>query len=598
MWYVSRIFRYLKPYRQLAAISVLMILLVTLANLLAPWPLKVLIDNVLMDHPLPPLLNRLLGALTEDSFVLMICIVSAGLFITLLQNGFNMFHKYVNTRLNLQITLDFRSDLLQHAQRLSLSFHDKRRSGQLMHIMNNQTDAAARLVMTIPTLCQSLLMVLGAFWIVFFIDQELAVLSLIVVPLLYASVRYYARHIQKRLHQVKDMEGETLSMIHEALSMLRVILAFGREDHEIRRFRDQGERALHARVNLTLRQTVFALVLNMISATGLALVVGVGAAHILKGALTVGQLLVVMAYITSVYQSLGNISSTVGSLQDQLVSLQKAFELLDTEPEIRDSPGALVIHRARGRVTFAGVHFSYGSGINALTDISFDAQPGQMIAVTGPTGAGKTTLVNLIPRFHDPHRGSILIDGNDVGSLSLRSLRRQISIVGQETLLFAGSIADNIGYGRLNASARDIIDAAKAANAHDFIMRLPDQYETQVGERGAQLSGGERQRIAVARAFLKDAPILILDEPTASIDTRTEAVVLQALQYLMAGRTTVMIAHRLSTIRNADVILVLNHGRLAEQGTHEALFWNNGLYTQLYNSEPDPAQLATTNGTV
>jgi ABC-type multidrug transport system fused ATPase/permease subunit len=381
------------------------------------------------------------------------------------------------------------------------------------------------------------------------------------------------------------MEGESLSIIHEAMSMLRVIVAFGREDHEYRRFRDQGEETIRARVNLTVRQTLFSLVVNTITATGTALALGVGAYQVMQGRLSVGQLLVVMAYIAGVYKPLETISTTVGSLQEMFISLRVSFDLLDSQPEIVDAPGARPMGRATGAVAFERVSFNYRNRVDTLKEISFAVDPGQAVAIVGPTGAGKTTLASLIPRFYDAHEGRILIDGVDIKTLTIKSLREQISIVLQEPLLFSGSIIDNIRYGRLDAGRDDVIEAARAANAHDFIMRLPNQYETELGERGAQLSGGERQRIAVARAFLKNAPILILDEPTSAIDSRTEAVILDALDRLMAGRTTFIIAHRLSTIRRADQILVLDHGRLAEQGTHPELLARPGLYRQLYEMQ-------------
>jgi ATP-binding cassette subfamily B protein/subfamily B ATP-binding cassette protein MsbA len=395
------------------------------------------------------------------------------------------------------------------------------------------------------------------------------------------------------LRQVKGMEGESLAIIHEAISMLRVIVAFGRENHEYQRFRTQGERAVGARIKVTVRQTLFSLAVNMTTAVGTALVVGLGAYHALQGELTVGQLLVAIAYLAAVYKPLEAISYTLGTLQERLVGTRMAYELMDTVPDIKDAPGAVSIQRTRGRVTFEGVRFSYSGRVDTLKDISFEAPPGQILAIVGPTGAGKSTLVSLLPRFYDPSQGRILLDGRDVRTIRLRSLRDQISVVLQEPLLFSGCIRDNIRYGRLDATMDEVIEAAREANAHDFIMELPDQYDTQIGERGAQLSGGERQRISVARAFLRDAPILILDEPTSSIDSRTEAVILDALARLMAGRTTFMIAHRLSTIRDAHLVLVLHHGEIVEQGTHVELLERDGVYRQLYDIQTGVRPLRT-----
>jgi ABC-type multidrug transport system fused ATPase/permease subunit len=561
----------------------LLIVLAGLAGLLTPWPVQFLIDSVLEQHPLPPFLAQLLGGFAQDRFALLVLAVLAGLAIVVLQNALTVLDNYVNTKLDQNMVLDFRSDLFQHAQKLSMAFHDQRRSGHLIFAINSQGDAVARLVSTVPPLAQSVLTLVGMFWISLHMDWQLALLSLSVVPFLYYSVGYYATHIQKRLYEVRGMEGESLSIIHEAISMLRVIVAFGREGHEHRRFRTQGEQAVDARVKLTVRQTLFSLVVNTTTAVGTALVLGFGAYRVMEGKLTIGQLLVVMAYVASVYKPLEAISTTVGSLQQVFVSLKIAFDLLDTEPEIQDSPGAIEIGSASGHIAFEAIHFNYRGRQETLKDISFEVHPGQTIAIVGPTGAGKTTLISLLPRFYDPKRGRITLDGRDIRSLTLKSLREQISIVLQEPLLFSGSIADNVRYGRLNATMDEIVEAAKAANAHEFIMRLPQKYDTELGERGAKLSGGERQRIAVARAFLKDAPILILDEPTSSIDSRTESVILDALDRLMVGRATFMIAHRLSTIRHSDMILVLDHGQLVEQGTHDSLLKRGGMYKQLFD---------------
>jgi ATP-binding cassette subfamily B protein len=583
--YLKTILHYLRPYWKLAVISVIVICLSGLAALLVPWPIKILADNVLGNEPLPGFVARPLGSLSQSRYALLGLVIASSLAIALLSDLLSVVENYVNTKMDMGMVLDFRGDLFQHAQRLSLSFHDQRRSGMLIYVVNSMADAVARITMTIPPLAQSVITLVGMLWITYRMDRDLALISLLIVPLLYYSVGYYIKHIQGRLVEVKGMEGETLSIIHEAMSMLRVIVAFGREPYEFQRFRKQGERARDARVKITVRQTLFSMAVNLTTALGTAMVLGFGAYRALQGRLTIGQLLVVMAYVAGVYKPLQAISTTVGSLQDQIINLKMAFGVLNTEPEIKELPNAVAIQHARGHVTFEGVNFSYKGRVDTLKDISFEAQPGQSIALVGPTGAGKTTLISLMPRFYDASQGRILLDGTDIRNLTLKSLREQISIVLQEPLLFSGSIGENIRYGRLEAQMDEIVEAAKGANAHDFIMALPERYETIVGERGAQLSGGERQRIAVARAFLKNAPILILDEPTSSIDSRTEAIILDALDRLMIGRTTFMVAHRLSTIRHADFILVLNDGQIVEQGTHEELLQRDGLYKQLYDMQ-------------
>jgi ABC-type multidrug transport system fused ATPase/permease subunit len=592
MRHLWRALSYLRPYRGLAAGSVVIIILSGLAALLAPWPLKIVIDNVLNSAPLDPWLVHVFPFLPTGRTALLWVAVLLSLGAALLVNALAVLENYLNTKINLGISLDYRADLFEHAQKLSMSYHDQRRSGLLIYMIGYQCDAASGLIMAVPPLAQNLITLAGMFWVMVLIDPQLAVVSMTVVPFLYYSVGYYVKRIQPQLMAVKGMEAETLGIIHEALSMVRVIVAFGREKYELQRYRTQGERALDARVKLTVRQTIFSLVVNMTTATGTAVILGFGAYRAMQGRLRPGDLYIVMSYVLAVYRPLEVISTTIGSLQDQFVNLKVTMGLLDTDPEIKDVRGALPLQRAWGRVTFKGVRFGYAGREGTLKDISLDIPAGKTVAIVGPTGAGKTTLISLLPRFYQPSSGKILLDGVDVRKIALRSLRQQIALVQQEPLLFSDTIASNIRYGRLDADMDAVIAAAKAANAHDFITALPDGYETIIGERGAKLSGGERQRVAVARAFLKDAPILILDEPTSSIDSKTEAVILDALDRLMVGRTTFMVAHRLSTVRNADVILVMNHGRVVEQGTHAELLQQNGLYRQLYEMQTKVRQPA------
>jgi ABC-type multidrug transport system fused ATPase/permease subunit len=586
--YLFRSLRYLRPFWRLAIVSVILIAIGAVASLAAPWPLQLLFDNVLGQRPLEGRLGGLLAPLGLTRTGLLWFAVLSGVIVVVVQHGLNVLDNYVNTKIDLGMQLNFRADLFRHAMRMSMAFHDRRRSGMIIYIINSLAEACSRLVMAVPPLAQSALSLIGMVWILVAIDWQLALLSLTVVPFLYYSVNYYIKHIKQRLYQVRGMEGESLSIIHEAISMMKVIVAFGRESHEHRRFRDQAAACVDARVRLTVRQTIFSLAVETITALGTALVLGVGAFKALEGRITPGQLLVVMAYVALVYKPLETISTALGSLQDVLVNLKMAYELLDAAPDIQNSPGAVAIDRAEGRVEYRSVGFDYEGRVGTLSDIDFVAEAGQVIAVVGPTGAGKSTLVSLLPRFYEPQSGQVFVDGRDIRTLTLESLRAQISLVLQEPLLFSGTIADNIRYGRLEATDDEIIAAAEAANAHSFITRLPNGYQTELGERGAKLSGGERQRIAVARAFLKDAPILILDEPTSSIDSRTEAVILDALDRLMIGRTTFMIAHRLSTIRRADQILVIDQGRLVDKGTHAELVSRGGLYKQLHDMQTRP----------
>jgi ATP-binding cassette, subfamily B, bacterial len=585
---LRRVLPYLRPYWKLAVLVLVLTLLAALFSLLLPWPLAIMFDSVLGGRPLPGLLAPLLGSL--DGMALLILLSVSAVALTASQGVFGILEQYFSTKVEQHMILEFRSDLFQHAQRLSFAYHDQRLTGNFIAQINLQASGAGALVVAIPPILQSIATLVGMLVIALTIDVSLTLLALSVIPFIYYSTGYYTRRIEPRLVKVRGMEGESLSIVHEAMAMLRVIVPFGLEPYHYERFREQGERAVEARVDLTVRQTVFSVIVNVLTAIGTALVLGYGAYQILQGRLTGGHLLVMLTYIAAVYQPLEQMSATISSLQEQFVNVRGALDLRDAQVEVEDAPDAIDIDRARGEVMFEGVHFSYQRRVDTLKDISFEAQAGQRVAIVGPTGAGKTTLISLLPRFYDPAQGCILLDGIDIRKLTLRSLRRQISIVLQEPLLFSGTIAENIRYGRLGASMEEIVQAAKDANAHDFIMRLPDKYETKLGERGALLSGGERQRISVARAFLKDAPICILDEPTSSIDSRTEAVILDSLERLMVGRTTFMIAHRLSTVRNADLILVLNHGRLIEQGTHDDLLGRESLYQQLHIAQTGQAQ--------
>jgi len=578
---IPRLFPYLRPYKGLAFVSIALTGVAILVGLAQPWPLAFIVDSVLARHRPPAIVTQLIG--NQDQFTLLVLAAGSGLVLVLVSNAMTVLHEYVNTKLHQRLVLDFRSELFGHAQRLSISYHDSVPTGQLMNQINGAPDQAGGLLLGIPPLVQSFLTLVGMFIIAIKLDPVLALVALTVVPVIYYSVGVYSARIVPRLQYVRGLEWQTMSIVFEAMAMLRVIAAFAREGHEYSRFRSQGRTAADARVKLTVRQTIFSLVVNTWTAAGTALVLGLGALHVLQTQLSVGELLVFLSYIAAVYGPLETISSSVGSMQQQLVGLQGAFYLLDAQPDVADAPDAIELRHSWGAVSFDHVDFSYASRVGTLKDITFVVQPGQRVAVVGPTGAGKTTLVSLIKRFHDVKAGGVFVDGIDVRKLQVKSLREQVSVVLQEPELFSGSIVDNIRYGRLDAPLEDVVGAAKAANAHDFISRLPKGYDTELGEGGAQLSVGERQRICIARAFLKDAPILILDEPTSSIDSYTELVILDALDRLSIGRTTFVIAHRLSTIRHVDLILVVDDGRLVESGNHDDLLAQNGLYRQLYD---------------
>jgi ATP-binding cassette subfamily B protein len=575
---------YLRPYRR-ALIGVLALTIFTAVfGLAEPWPLAVILNSVLQEQE-PSGIVKLVFGTDPTVWVILVAMVVTRFLIIAIGNAFMVFNHYLGSKLEQNMVLDLRSDLFAHVQRLSLTFHDERQTGALMSQINTQAASVGNIVMVVPPIAEALLTLVGMLVIATLIDWQLALLSLLVIPCLYWSFGLYGRRIVPRLQRVQNLEWRSLSIVHESMSMLRVIVTFGREDYEHRRFREQGQTAVDERVKLTVSQSLYTLGVQTTTAAGISLVLGLGAWHVIEGKISLGELIVLMTYIGSVYQPLEQLSMTVGTVHDQLVQFNASLALLDTEPEVTEKPDAVSLGRAEGRITAQGVNFTYPGRKATLSDISFHARPGERVAIVGHTGAGKSTLMSLLIRFYDPKAGRIEMDGVDLRDLKLSSLRDQISVVLQEPLLFSGTIADNIRYGKLDATEEEVVDAARAANAHDFISDLPNGYATVIGERGAQISGGERQRVCVARAFLKDAPILILDEPTSSIDSKTERVILDALDDLMVGRTSFMIAHRLSTVRDVDQVLVLDRGRIAERGTHAELVGRGGVYEQLHEAQ-------------
>jgi ATP-binding cassette, subfamily B, bacterial len=585
---------YLRPHWRLAAGSYLTTGVSAGAALLAPWPVAIVINEVSGKRE-GGIVGSLLGG--SGRATILAVVIIGGFVLTAIQYGIGVLGEYFTTKLAAHMTLDLRSDLFDHAQKLSQGFLDETRTGAMIYTINNAAESAGQVTVAFPPLTQAALTLIGMLVITFEIDPLLAVLSLTAVPFVYSSTSYYTNKIEPQLYRVRNVEHNSLNVVYEAVKMMRVIVAFRRERHEYGRFREWAERALSVRVNLTVRQTAFSMVVGLITSASTGLVLWFGAAHVVSGRLTPGQLLVMMTYVAEVYGPLRSVSSTLTTIQDQVISLRMAFGLLARKPEVVERDGAVALPRVHGRVTYRDTGFRYPARREVAVDgVSFDVRPGERVGIVGPTGAGKSTLMSLLPRFVDADSGGILIDGYDVRELTLDCVRHAISVVHQETMLFSGTIAYNILYGRLEATADEMITAARAADIHDFIDSLPDGYKTELGENGRQLSGGERQRVAIARAFLKDAPILILDEPTAALDSSTEGTILRALDNLMEHRTTFLIAHRLSALRGVDRVLVMDRGRLIEHGTPAELIEADGLYAQFAAAQSDHRGLAAYAG--
>jgi ATP-binding cassette subfamily B protein/subfamily B ATP-binding cassette protein MsbA len=564
-------------------------------NVLRPWPLKLVIDNVLGHHPTPRFLTQILpGSVTPHGLLLWAAIGTVAIF--LLGTASTTFYNYFSLRVGQRMVFELAADLFAHLQRLSLIFHSRRALGDTIQRVTSDSYCVSTLVTdALLPLLQAFVMLGVMFVVMWSLEPTLTLVALSVVPFLAVVIRYLAKPIKDRARESRDYEGKLTSVVEQTLSAVPAVQAFTRERIELQRFRHYADRTVVSYLRSTLAGIWFEIFSGIVTTIGTAAIIYLGADLALRGKLTAGTIIVFLSYLSSLYDPLDQITGTAQTIQGAAADADRVMEVLETEPEINDRPGA-VEARIDGPIRYEHVSFGYESGRKALDDVSLDAGPGDVVAIVGETGAGKTTLAHLLVRFYDPWEGRITIGGTDIRDFRHESLRRQIALVLQDPFIFPLTIAENIAYGRPDAGIEEIVSAAKAANAHDFIARLPDAYDTMVGERGATLSGGEKQRLSIARAFLKDAPVLILDEPTSALDARTESGLLEALDQLMEGRITFIIAHRLSTTRRATQIIVLHHGRVIERGTHEQLLDRDGAYANLYRtqtqSRPDPAALA------
>jgi ATP-binding cassette subfamily B protein len=560
----QRLLREIRPYRRHIGGLFALSLLSSLFALLTPLPLKIAVDSVVGSQPLPGFLAVIVPAQVRQS-QMGVLLVAAGLLVVvaLLKQLQEFGNLVLSTYTGEKLLLQFRSRLFRHAERLSLAYHDSRGTADSAYRI--QYDATAIQTIAVASLIPfftATVTVAGMIYVTARIDWQLALISMTVAPILFLEMRAYRKRLRGQWHDAKRLESSALSVVQESLAALRVLKAFGREDHARDRFADRSAASMRAKVGLSFVEGRFGILVGATIGLGMGTVLFLGTRRVLAGAMTLGELVLVMGYLQQLYDPLKTASKKAGALQSSLASAERVYSILDQSPDFVDPPDARPLARAAGSVAFRDVSFSYEPGHRVLHGVSFDVPPGAVLGIAGTTGVGKTTLVSLLTRFYDPSSGQILLDGVDLRDYRLADLRNQFAIVLQEPVLFSTSIAENIGYGRPGAESADVVAAAKAASAHDFICALPDGYATPVGERGVRLSGGERQRIALARAFLKDAPILILDEPTSSVDPRTEAEILEAMKRLIRGRTTFMIAHRASTLMICDARLELEHGRV------------------------------------
>ena len=560
-----RLLRQARPYwPHLGCILALSLLAPPLA-LLVPLPLQIAVDSVIGSHPLPGVLDALLpDAATRPPAAALFLAAGLGVLVALLVHLQALGSWLLQTYTGERLVLDFRGQLFAHVQRLSLSYHDTK--GTTDSTYRIQYDAPAIqwiLVNGLTSFVSPALTLVGMVYVATRIDWQLALIALGVAPILFGLLSASRQRLRSRWYEVKEHQSSAMSVVQEALAAARVVKAFGQEQREQQRFIHHASRGMRGQVHLAFIEGGFDLLVGLTIGVATAAVLLVGVWHVRSGVLTLGQLLLVMAYLTQLYGPLQTIAKKVAELQGSLAGAERAFALLDHVPDVAERPDARPVARAAGAVTFRGVSFAYDRDHPVLHDISFEVEPGTRVGIVGTTGAGKTTLVSLLTRFYDPTAGQILLDGVDLREYRLADLRNQFALVLQEPVLFSTSIAENIAYARPGAGEREIVDAARRANAHEFISRLPQGYHTQVGERGLRLSGGERQRISLARAFLKDAPILILDEPTSSVDVQTESGIVDAIEWLMRGRTTFIITHRPSALQHCGLVLYLENGRVA-----------------------------------
>ncbi|MDD3114384.1 MAG: lipid A export permease/ATP-binding protein MsbA [Anaerovibrio sp.] len=563
-----RLIAYIKPYIRRLALAVVCIIMAAAANLYLPWIIKDMIDDVLMSKDM-----------------VMLNMIAAGILIVMFTRGvFYYGQSYLVSYVGQRVIIDVRSVLFRKFQKMPLSYYDRQQTGTVMsYITNDVAVMQSAIVDNLIELVTEGAILIGSLGMMIYLDWKLSLLTLMTIPLVGLAMKIFGRKLKSSSTVIQERAADITSLLQESISAIRVVKSFVRETYEIRRFEEQNWRNFQAAMKNVKLTSLLTPTVEFLAAIAVTFIVWFGGYEVVNEVITAGELVAFLTYAVNLANPVKRLSRVYAAIQKAMAAADRVFDVMDLDEKITDSPDAKALPQIEGKVEFKDICFSYKEGQPALQHISLQAEPGQMIALVGPSGSGKSTIANLIPRFYDVDSGTITIDGHDIRNVTADSLREQIGLVPQETMLFSTSVLENIRYGRLDATDEEVVAAARAANAEEFIRELPEGYDTKLGERGLNLSGGQRQRLAIARAILKNPRILILDEATSALDTESEKIVQDALDKLMVGRTSFVIAHRLSTIFNADQIFVVENGHLREHGTHEELLAAGGLYSNLYN---------------